>query len=140
MSERYVLEALQKAVIAAVAASDDDTLVVKMLGRAINPPSSGKWLEVVQIPNNVDRTWGSEKVYQGAIRLILHWPVDDRGAYDPLDLIESIGAYFTKGSKHSDSGDNVEVTVIRNPDFMGVIEQAPELLYPMTVRYRCYIA
>jgi len=138
MSERYVLEALQKAVIAAVAASTSPTLAIKMVGRTINPPSSGQWLEVIHIPNNADRTWGDERLYQGLLTLLLHWPIDDKGAYAPMDLIGSIGSYFTKGRKLSDTGNNVQVVVVNNPDFMGVEEQAPEVWYPLSIRYRCY--
>lgn len=135
MTERYVLEALQKGVIAAVAASDDPTLPVKMMGRTITPPSSGKWLEVIHLPNNFDRYWGSEKLYRGALRLVLHYPADDRGVYDPMDLINSIGSYFTKGLKLSDAGNNVSITVTSEPDFMGVMEEASDVLYPVTLRY-----
>lgn len=138
MMDRYVSEALQKAVISAVAASDDATLPVKMMGRTLSPPSNDKWLEVIQIPNDDDTTWGDEKLYQGMLRLILHWPVDDKGVYDPMDLIKSIVDYFQKGSKHSDTGSNVSVSVTRHPRFLGVIEDAPETLYPYSIRYRYY--
>lgn len=137
--ERYIVEALQKAVIAAVAASDDDTLAIRMLGRTLDVPSNGKWLEVVHIPNNSNPTWGDEQVYEGMFRLILHWPVDDQGVYDAMYLMRTINAYFTKGSKHSDSGDNVEVTITRQPMFMGLIEEAPEMLFPYGIQYRCYV-
>lgn len=136
--DRYVLEALQKAVIAAVAASTDTTLAVKMVGRTITPPTSGKWLEVIQIPINSDPSLGQERLYRGMLRLILHWPVDDKGAYGPMDLLTSITSYFTKGSKHTDSGNNVKVTITHNPAFMGVEEDSPEVRYPASIRYWCY--
>lgn len=139
MSERYIVEALQKAVIAAVAASTTPAIPIRMLGRVFNPPSDGKWLEIVHIPNNSNPTWGDEQVYEGMLRLILHWPVDDQGVYNPMDLARSISSYFTKGRKMSDTGNNVTVRVTRMPMFMGVIEDAPEMLFPYGLRYRCYV-
>ena len=137
--EQYVLEALQSATLAAVAASSDATLAVKYAGLPINPPSSGKWLEVIQIPNNFERDWGSEKVYQGLLRLLLHWPIDGQGAYPPMNLLKSISSYFYKGRKLKDSGNNIEVVVLTNPDFMGILEEPPEVVYPVSIRYRCYV-
>lgn len=137
--ERYVVEALQKAVIAAVAACTTPALPIRMLGRTINPPSDGKWLEVVHIPNNSNPTWGDEQVYEGMLRLILHWQVDDKGVYNPMDLMRSINSYFYKGRKLADTGSNVSVSVTRQPMFIGVLEEAPEMLFPYGLRYRCYV-
>lgn len=137
-TERFVLEALQKGVIAAIAASSNTDLPVKMAGRVLETPSEDKWLEVVQIPNNSENNWGNEKLYQGMLRLVLHWPTDDRGAYDPMDLLFEIGGYFTKGRKLSDTQSNVEVTVSMEPDFMGIIEEGSEVLFPASLEYRYY--
>jgi len=138
MQNRYILEALQKGVIAAVAASTTDDLTIKMTGRTINPPSSGKWLELIHLPNDEDRTWGDEKLYNGRLRLILHWPVDDRGSYEAIELMESILGYFSKGSSHADEGENVSVRIIENPSYLGHEETAPEQLFMYSVRYQYY--
>lgn len=138
MSERYVLEALQKAVISAVAASNDPSLPIRMIGRTLQPPADDKWLEVIHIPNNSNYTWGSEKTYKGMLRLILHWPTDDKGAYAPFELMESIVAHFAKGTAHGDDGGNVELKINKPPMSMGVVEQAPEQLFPYSIQYRCY--
>lgn len=139
MTDRHVLEAIQKAVIAAVAACTVPSLSVRMTARTLKIPTSGKWLEVIIIPDDEDVTWGSEKLYKGLLRLLLHWPVDDKGAYEAMDLLHSIGSYFSKGSKHSDTGNNVEVMVSNNPRFMGVLEEAPEIIYPLSIQYRSYV-
>lgn len=142
--ENYVLEALQKAVIAAIAASDDSTLETrtKMVGRVFNPPDDGSnWLEVIHIPNNpADRTWGDEKLYRGFLRLILHAPSNDQGAYPSMVLLKSISSYFTKGLKISDESDNIELTITQNPNFMGVSELDSDVIYPLSIEYQSYVS
>jgi hypothetical protein len=140
MTERYILEALQKAVIAAVAASTRPTLPVKYVGRTFEP-SNTPWLEVIYIPNNVENEfWDTSRTYQGILRLLLHWPVDDVGAYTPVALLESIASYFTKGRKLADAGSNVRVKINDNPNFLGPVEQPPETLYPLSIRYQFFSA
>lgn len=138
MTEDKILKALQKAVIAAVAAAASTDLpatAVKYVGRNFTPPGDKAWLEVVHIPNNITgEFWADGKTYQGLLRLILHWPMVDKGAYTPIILIESIGNYFTKGSKFTQ--DDVVVTVTDNPDLMAVMEEPPYMILPLSIRYR----
>lgn len=136
MKERYVLEALQKAIIAAVAPT---SISVKYVGRIFNPPSDGKWLEIVYIPNNVENQyWDKDKTYRGIIRLILHWPMDDTGAYPALTIAEQIVAGLEKGSKFSDLANTVVVTISENPNIQSVLEESPDLLIPISIRYTCF--
>lgn len=138
MTERAILQALQTAVIAARDASILPGLQIKCVGVPFTPPDDGKgWLEIIHIPNNVtDEFWSSGKTYRGFMRLILYWPVDSEGAYPAMDLIESIGSYFTKGMKITDSGPTVRVTITDNPNFLGVLEEPPYILYPLSIRYQ----
>lgn len=142
MSEKAILEALQKGVTAAVAAGDTPTLPVKHIGRNFTKPTNdGGWLEIVHIPNNVtDEVWGSEKTHRGMLRLILHWPMKDKGAYEPLELLESIAGYFTKGRRLADEDDTVSVKISDNPDYKGVLEEPPEMLFTMSIRYDFFAA
>ena len=142
MTEKAILEALQKAVIAAVAACSSPTLPVKYVGRNFKKPDGdGGWLEIVHIPNNVqDGTWGSEKTHRGMLRLILHWSMKDKGAYEPMELLESIASYFTKGSRFQDEDETVSVKISDVPDFKGVLEEPPEMLLPMSIRYDFFAA
>lgn len=134
MKEREILQALQSATIQAVNACIDPTIPVKYIGRTFKVPSDDKWLEVVQIPNNVtNEFWGKEKTYRGLYRLLLHWPLIDEGAYPPIDLLASICSYFVKGVTFQSDG--VSVKVQEEPDLTGVIESPPELLFPVTIRY-----
>lgn len=134
MIERNILSALQTATIAAVAASIMPALPIKAVGRTFEIPNNHCYLEIVQIPNNVtNEFWGNSKTYRGLFRLILHWGLDDAGAYPPLDVIASIADYFTK-DKTFQSG-STSVKIYEEPDLTGVIEAPPELLFPVTIRY-----
>lgn len=136
--ERFVLEALQKAVIAAVAPT---SIPVKYVGRTFTVDSTDKWVEVVYIPNNVENQYrGDSKTYRGMMRLVLHWPIDDSGIYPALDIASQISDGFAKGSKLADLGENVVVTITENPNIQGVLEVAPELLIPITIRYNYFNA
>lgn len=139
--EKYILEALQKAVISAVAASTSPTLPVKMVGRNFTPPTTGGWLEVIAMPNNIpDEFWGDGKTYRGVLRLLFMFPMKDQGAYPSLVIAESIASYFSKGSKFADPSNNVGVLITDNPDFKGVIEEAPNMMLPISVRYQFFKA
>lgn len=141
MTERYILEALQKAVTSAVATSNTPSLPVKFIGRTFTPPDKGGWLEIVFIPNDImNQYWDTSKTYRGMFRLVFHWVIDDGGAYGIMDLARSVGAYFTKGLHLVDPGGNVNVKITDNPNNMGLIEEPPELLLPLSIRYMFFKA
>lgn len=137
MVEREIIEALQKATTAAVAASTLPSLAVKYLGRTFEIPNNHQYLEIVHIPNNIDNEfWGMEKTYRGLFRLLLHWPINDEGVYPPTSLMKSISSHFAKGSRFTAGG--VSVKIYEEPDLTGMIEQPPELLFPVTIRYMSF--
>lgn len=134
---RYILEALQKAVTSAVTATGAPP--VKYVNR--NAPSGGKYWEVVYIPNDIDNEfWDAGKTYRGILRLILHWPQDDKGAYAALDEVDRVAKWFTVGKQMQDGGAEPKVTVrvTSEPSIASVIEESPELLIPLTIRYECF--
>ncbi len=137
MKEKDILQALQTAVIAAVAASTSPKLPIKVLGITFTPPSDGKWLEVIHIPNNLNgEFWANSKTYRGIFRLVLHWPIDGAGVYSPMDLASSIADYFAKGAKFTSN--NTTVMIYENPDLTSVMEEPPQLLFPMSIRYMSF--
>jgi len=137
MKERYVLEALQKAVIDTAPVG----LSVKYVGRVLNVGSDDKYLEVVYLPNNIENQyWGSSKVYRGSMRLILHWPIDDTGVYPALNMAKQVADNFPKGSLFEDDGSNVQVKISEEPNISTVLEQPPELIVSITVRYSYFDA
>lgn len=134
MNEKNILQALQTATIAAVAASTMPTLAIKPVGRTFDIPNNGRYLEIVHIPNNVQNEfWGNSKTYRGLYRLMLHWVADDAGAYLAMETIASVASYFTKDKTFQNGG--ISVKVYEQPDLTGVIEAPPELLFPVTIRY-----
>lgn len=130
MIEREILQALQGAVTAAVAASTLPALPIAYVDITFTPPSDQKYLEIVFLPNNqMNGFWGNSKNYMGAMRLILHWRNDGSGPYTPMNTLASICAYFTKDRFLS------AVKIADEPDFTGSIAGQGDLLYPATVRY-----
>ena len=138
-TERQILEALQKAVTAAVAASANPSLPVKYVGRTFKTPNSGMWLEVLYIPNNIlNEFWDESKTYQGILRLLFHSIMDDSGAYAATDLAESVASYFAKGLTLTDPSESVNVRIVENANLLSIIEQAPEMLLPVSIRYQFF--
>lgn len=130
--EREILEALQKAVLAAAG-----TIPVKYVGRNFTPPNDGKWWEVIYVPNSLDDSAiGSSQTYQGILRLILHWPQDNSGAYSMLDEVRRMASFFEKGSVF---GTVVNVRITNHPNLLSLIEQPPEMLAGISIRYNCFI-
>lgn len=134
--ESYILNALQKAMIAAMVGSP---IPVKYVATNFVSPNNGKWWEIVYIPNNLTgEFWSEGKTFKGFIRLILHWPQDGKGAYIAQQEVARVASKFTKGSLFKDSDNIVTVKIDDNPNVTGVIEQSPEILFPLTVRYSCF--
>lgn len=141
MAEKEILEALQKGVIAAVAASIKPLLPVKYVGRNFTKPTDSNWLEVIYIPNNItNEFWANGKTYRGLLRLVLHWGMKDAGAYEPMQVIESIASYFSKGLKLVDTGNTVRISINDIPNLLNVMEEPPEMLIPLSIRYHFFSA
>lgn len=137
MNETTVLRPLQTGVTAAVAASTSPTLPVKYLGRIFTPPNDQKYLEIVHIPNNPNnKSWGGSENWRGLMRLILHWPLDDKGVYAPHDLIAGIAGYFSKDRLLWNGANAVKIT--ENPISSGMIVGDREQLFVFTVEYALF--
>lgn len=135
MHEREILEALQKSVTAAVAASISPSLPVSYLEANFVVPADRKYLEIIYIPNNATGDFlGNGRNYQGIMRIVLHWPKSGGGAYRALDLLASISAYWTKGLLLQG------VQIVDTPNLTGIVSQDDEVLYPASIRYQSYRA
>lgn len=136
MIEATITEALQKGVIAAIAACLDPNIPVKYIGRTLSSQPE-KFVEVVQIVNNMENEyWGESRVYRGTLRLILHWPNDDAGAYPALKMRDSIAAHFRKEDRLWK--DSVAVQIFDHPSGESAILRGSEVLYPVTIPYRSF--
>jgi hypothetical protein len=133
MSELTIIKLLQKAVTPLT------TLPVKYLNTNFKPPENGKWWEVLFIPTDVpDTTLGNEQMFQGIFRLLLHWPQDNKGVYKALEEVDVMREGFKKGSRFDDVATNTTVSVRENPDVSSIVEESPNLLIPLTIKYHCY--
>lgn len=142
MLDLEIIKTLQTQLIKAVAESIMPDLPVKYVMTVFDPSvqaPEGKWLEVLFVPNNVpNEFWGEEKTYIGLFRLILHWPVDGSGAYESIGVINSISKGFSKGTILE--GEEIIVRIIENPNLQNVLEQAPDSLLPLSIRYLSFDA
>ncbi len=137
--EQHVLNALQGGIIQAVANSSNPDLDVKYVGMNREKPEDDIWLELIYIPNNPEgEFWGDEKTYRGTLRLVLHCPQKNSSIYEYLNLLHSITDNLSKGLTLEDQGSNVKVSLTDNPDITGIIEEAPEILIPASLRYLYY--
>lgn len=135
LQDRKILEALQTATLAAVAASSVPALPVQPVGRTIT--NDGKYVEIVFIPNNVNgEFWSEGKTYRGLYRLILHWTIRDEGVYEPMNLLQEFCSHFPVGAVFQKDG--IQVKITQEPDFSGLIQSAPDLQFLVTIRYEAF--
>ena len=133
MIESKILNLLQKKVIEVVG----NTYPVKYINTNIG--NVDKFWEIVYIPNNIeDEFWSSGKTYRGILRLVLHWPQDNKGIYKPMEEVERVADGLEKGLELFDDVNSVKVTITDNPDCTNVIEDEGKLLIPLTIKYLCF--
>lgn len=134
--ESKILKCLQKRAIEVI--NDRN---VKCLNVNFNPPVDKKWWEVVYIPNNIeDEFWAdNSKTYRGIFRLLLHWPQKSEGAYKPLEEAERVANGFPKNLELFSEDGSVKVIITDTPDIKNVIEDRPQLMIGLTIKYTCFI-
>ena len=133
MIESKILNLLQKKVTEVV----NNVYPVKYINT--NMKVKDKFWEIVYIPNNVENEfWSSGKTYRGIMRLVLHWPQDNKGIYKPMEEAERVANGFEKGLELFDDENKVKVTITDNPDCTNVIEDEGKLLIPLTIKYICF--
>lgn len=138
MSEKLVLEALQKRLTTAVQ-STLPTAGVKYAGMVYKPKANTPWIEVVHIPNNViGEFWNTGKTYRGLFRILLHWPLDGQGIYPAMNFLQTLSNSFTKGTQLQNSP--LVVSVTEHPDISTILEQETDNICVMSVRYNSFVA
>lgn len=132
MIESKILNLLQKRVGEVV----DNVYPVKYINT--NMKTKDKFWEIVYIPNNIENEfWDRGKTYRGVLRLILHWPQDNKGIYKPMEELERVSDGFSKGLELYDKDENIKVSITDNPDCTSIIEDEGKLLLPLTIKYLC---
>jgi len=137
MDRTNVLKALVEAAKTAVVASSKSTLPIQHFGRNFDIPDDHKYIELIDIANDRSNDyWGTERVYQGSFRLILHWPKNDEGIYEPSGYIDELGSMFPKEKTFISGG--MVVKIYDHPVNSGMITDSAELLFPLVLPYRCF--
>lgn len=113
---------------------------VKCVNINFNPPVDKKWWEIIYVPNNVeDEFWADEsKTYKGILRLILHWPQKSQGIYKPLEEAERVANGFPKNLKLYSEDESVKVIITDTPDVTNIIEDRPQFMIGLTIKYTCF--
>ena len=135
MIETDILKTLQRSVTSAVGTS----IPVKYIGVNFKKPSNDKFWEIVYIPNNVkDEFWSGGKTYRGILRLILHWPQNNKGVYEAMNEAKRVAEYYTKDIELFLSDEITKIQITNEPDLTNVIEDEGSLLLPLTITYSCF--
>lgn len=113
---------------------------IKCLNINYDPPVDKKWWEVVYIPNNIENEFWADtaKTYRGIFRLILHWPQKSQGIYKPLEEAERVANGFQKNTELFSSDDTVKVIITDTPNITTIIEDRPQLMIGLTIKYSCF--
>lgn len=113
------------------------------------PPDDKKYFELVLIQSNSllanprnwvgsGMTWGDEKSFSGILRIILHWPIDGRGVYEPTEVLACVKAEIPKG--RTIFYEAARLLIYDHPSMTYVLEAGTENLYSLTVPYQCFYA
>jgi len=130
--ETDILTTLQATVTAGRNASSVPGLPISYVGVSFNPPNDSKYLEIVHIPNDPsDVYWSNKQVYQGILRVILHWPKTGSGPYPATDLLSSIVNQFQKGTRLAN-----DIQIYQRPKILSSLAQSNEILYPASISYK----
>lgn len=135
MIESKIIKILQTAV-----RESAGTLPVKYLSVNFKVPSDDKYLEIIYAPNNVENEFLDRgKTYRGILRLLLHWPKDNKGIYLPMQELERIAGFFEKGKILTDDEKKIKVILTDEPNLTSCLEEESSLLLPLTIKYNCFI-
>jgi hypothetical protein len=130
MLEKLILNTLQKAITAQLVALGKPDFPVKYEGITFVPPNDQRYVELIYIPNNPnDLYWNAEKVYRGVFRVILHWPIDNVGAYAPMQFLSDVCEPFRKDAFFG------ALKITDHPNFLGSVANGADVLYSASIRY-----
>jgi len=137
MIEAKISDVLFVQVSAAVAASSLPTLPIKFPGRKFTIPGDNKYLEIFTIKANpTGEYYGNERTYQGTLRGLLHWPLDDAGAIPILTFLDELAGLIPKGARYA--VDTYWIMIYDTPDVGNEVEDRGDRFYPISWRYRCF--
>lgn len=135
MIESKIIKCLQSKAIEVIGDKN-----IKCININFNPPVDKKWWEVVYIPNNPeDEFWADDsKTYKGIFRLILHWPQKSQGIYKPMQEVERVAEGFPKNLELFSEDNSVKVIISDTPSVTKILEDRPQLMIGLTIKYTCF--
>lgn len=135
MTESKIIKTLQARALEVI---DDKN--VKCININFNPPVDKKWWEIIYIPNNPENEFwsGQDKTYRGLFRLLLHWPQKSQGIYKPMEEVERVANGFPKDLELFSDDDSVKIIVTDTPNVSNIVEDRPQLLIGLTIKYSCF--
>ena len=135
MTESKIIKTLQAKALEVI---DDKN--VKCVNINFNPPVDKKWWEIIYIPNNPENEFwsGQDKTYRGLFRLLLHWPQKSQGIYKPMEEVERVANGFPKDLELFSDDNSVKIIVTDTPNVTNIVEDRPQLLIGLTIKYTCF--
>lgn len=135
MIESKIIKCLQSKAIEVIGDKN-----IKCININFNPPVDKKWWEIVYIPNNVENEFWNDKdkTYKGIFRLILHWPQKSQGIYKPMEEVERVAEGFPKNLELFSEDNSVKVILTDTPNVTKIIEDRPQLMIGLTIKYTCF--
>ena len=136
MIESKIVKCLQEKAIEVIGRKEN----IKCINVNYDPPVDKKWFELIYIPNNPEYEFWNDtaKTYRGIFRIIMHWPQKSQGVYKPLEEMERIATGFPKNLELGDVDNTIKVVVTDTPNLTSIIEDRPQLMIGLTIKYICF--
>lgn len=136
MIESKIIKCLQKRAIDVIGSDRN----IKCINVNYNPPVDKIWYELIYIPNNYeDEFWtDTAQTYRGIFRILTHYPQKSQGIYKPLEEIERIANGFPKNLELYSEDNTIKVTITDIPKISNIIEDRPQLMIGLTIKYHCF--
>lgn len=97
----------------------------------------GKYVELLVLDLDPARTtWGDEKLQNGALRIILHWPTNNEGMYEPDELVREFASAFVKDEVYFKN--DARVTITDNPGPVLTDTVGHDNTFAVSVPYQCF--
>lgn len=136
MIESKIIKCLQKRAIDVIGSDKN----IKCINVNYDPPVDKTWYELIYIPNNYeDEFWtDTAQTYRGIFRILMHYPQKSQGIYKPLEEIERIANGFPKNLELYSEDNTVKVMITDIPKVSNIIEDRPQLMIGLTIKYHCF--
>lgn len=136
MIESEIVRCLQERAINVIGSNQN----IKCINVNYDPPVNEKWWEFIYIPNNIENEfWDDDaKTYRGIFRILLHYPQKSYGVYKPLDEMKNVASGFPKNLELYSADNSIKVILTDTPNLTSIIEDRPQFMIGLTIKYICF--